>query len=153
MPERKNIEHYTKELKSSGQLLLANWKGNKAPNIQDRSNEIYNYWLQRMQKGRGTKYSLNRKKKVLARLKDGYSFEFILKAIDGCASSAFHMGDNEHGTIYDDLELICRSGEKLEQFAANLNSRRGLFENVGQTKTQRIQQQNRQHLENIEREV
>lgn len=60
----------------------------------------------------------DRVRAVRARLRDGYTERQILGAIDGCASSPFHIGENETGTRYDDLTLICRSGSKLEGFAA-----------------------------------
>lgn len=40
----------------------------------------------------------------------------LLEAVDGCRGSMFHMGQNDKHAIYDDLELICRSGEKVESF-------------------------------------
>jgi hypothetical protein len=51
--------------------------------------------------------------KVLARLREGYSVEDIRRAIDGAAKHAYV---NDRGVRYDDLELICRSGSKLEGF-------------------------------------
>lgn len=53
---------------------------------------------------------------VRGRLRDGYSLEQLKLAIDGCKASAFHMGDNGHRKVYDDLSLICRDGEHVEQF-------------------------------------
>jgi hypothetical protein len=73
-----------------------------------------------MQKGSQAKLTAKRKTKVSARLDDGYDVETILLAIDGCARSPYHMGKNDTGTVYDDLELICREGDKLEQFAHNV---------------------------------
>jgi hypothetical protein len=54
-----------------------------------------------------------RTSKVKARLKDGYTPEQIRIAIDGAARAAF-VADN--GKRFDDLELICRTGAKLEDF-------------------------------------
>lgn len=56
--------------------------------------------------------------KVQARLRDGYSEAFILRAIHGCARSTYHTGQNDEKRRYDDLTLICRNGSKLEQFAS-----------------------------------
>ena len=81
--------------------------------------QVFEYWVKAMKKTASTKLTVNRKKKIAARLKEGYSVDDILKAIDGCARSPHHMGANDTGSIYDDLELICRSGEKLEQFMNN----------------------------------
>lgn len=76
---------------------------------------VYAHWRERMGKPR----SLESKERTLAvvrRLRDGYTVADILRAIDGCASSRFHMGENDSGTVYNDLTLICRNGEKLESF-------------------------------------
>ena len=67
------------------------------------------------------KLTPKRKKLIEARLKDGYTLVDIQKAIDGCRASPFHMGQNEGGTVYDDIELICRNGEKLESFISRSN--------------------------------
>lgn len=79
---------------------------------------VFDYWCYRMNKGSKTKFSAKRKRLVDARLKEGRSVEDIRQAIDGCASSPFHMGlgPKSDGTVYNDLELICRNNEKLEQF-------------------------------------
>lgn len=46
-----------------------------------------------------------------------YEEETLLLAIEGCAASAFHAGDNDRGTVYNDLELILRSHANIERFA------------------------------------
>jgi uncharacterized phage protein (TIGR02220 family) len=89
-----------------------------APDSQKTSIvEIFDYWVDVMNKNKTTKLTAKRKSVVSARLKDGYKVSEIKSAIDGCAKSAFHMGDNNNGTVYDDLTLICRSGDKLEHFS------------------------------------
>lgn len=57
-----------------------------------------------------------RKKKIQARLEQGYSVEDIKLAILNCSKSDYHMGKNERGTVYNDIELICREPEKLDRF-------------------------------------
>ena len=57
-----------------------------------------------------------RKKKIEARLDQGYSVEDIKKAILNCSKSDYHMGKNDRGTVYNDIELICREPEKLDRF-------------------------------------
>ena len=77
--------------------------------------EIFNTWIQVMAKSRA-KLTPNRKAKIKARLKEGYTRDDIELAIMGCRASGFHMGDNPGRVKYNDIELICRSGEKLESF-------------------------------------
>ncbi len=63
-----------------------------------------------------SRFSGDKRHKVNMRLRDGYAPEDIIQAICGCSGSAWHMGDNDRDTKYDDLTLICRSGSKLEGF-------------------------------------
>jgi len=65
------------------------------------------------------KLTKDRTDKIRERLKEGYTVEDIKKAIDGCRASPHNMGDNERKTVYDDIELICRKGSKLEYFIHN----------------------------------
>ena len=81
--------------------------------------DVFEYWIGRMGKTRSV-FTQKRKSCIRARLKEGYTVEEIKRAIDGCASSPHHMGQNAAGTVYDDLTLICRSGDKLEWFANNI---------------------------------
>lgn len=46
-----------------------------------------------------------------------YDEETLLLAIEGCASSAWHAGDNDRGRAFDDLELILRDEAHIERFA------------------------------------
>lgn len=77
---------------------------------------IFDYWCQVMGRGAGTKLTPKRLKNIKARLADGYKVEEIKQAIDGCKMTPFNMGDNDRNTPFNDIELICREGEKLERF-------------------------------------
>jgi hypothetical protein len=74
--------------------------------------ELFDYWQQRCGHSQA-KATRGRLAKVRARLREGYTVEQIHRAIDGAAIGAFV---NDAGKRFDDLELICRSGEKLESF-------------------------------------
>ncbi len=74
--------------------------------------ELFRYW-QRECEHTAARPTPERLSKVVARLRDGYSAAEIRKAIDGAKHSAF---ENDDGKRFDDLELICRNGTKLEQF-------------------------------------
>ncbi len=56
-----------------------------------------------------------RMSKIRARLQEGYTEEQIRQGIEGAARSAFV---NDAGRVFDDIELICRNGSKLESFIA-----------------------------------
>lgn len=77
--------------------------------------EVFSYWQEVMDHPRA-KLTKGRRTKITARLEEGYTAEQIKQAIDGCKGSKYHMGENEQQSVYDDLTLICRNGEKLEIF-------------------------------------
>lgn len=74
--------------------------------------EIFEYWRKTC-RHTSAKRTRERLAKIKARLNEGYSEEDIRRAIDGAAHGAFV---NEQGKRFDDIELICRNGSKLESF-------------------------------------
>jgi uncharacterized phage protein (TIGR02220 family) len=82
----------------------------------------FDYWHSKMQKLPSVKLTAKRKTKITTRLSNGYTIEDIKTAIDNCSKSAFHMGENDRKTKYNDIELICRSDEKLESFRDMVNN-------------------------------
>lgn len=82
----------------------------------DVVSEIFEFWKTTMSLNQKTLLTPKRKKKIRDRLKEGYTIERIKNAIVGCSLSPFHQGQNDTHTKYNDIELICRSGEKLEFF-------------------------------------
>ena len=78
--------------------------------------ELFRYWQRRCGHTQA-RPTAERLRAVRARMAEGYSETDVRRAIDGCASSAWHRGENEQGRRFDDLTLICRSGSRLEGFA------------------------------------
>jgi hypothetical protein len=78
--------------------------------------EVFGHWVEVTGRNGRTKLTTMRRKAVAARLKEGYTVDDLRQAIDGCARSPFHQGQNDRQTKYDDLVLICRDGERVEQF-------------------------------------
>lgn len=78
--------------------------------------EIFVYWQQVLHHEKAQLDS-KRLKSIIARLAEGYAVERIKQAIRGICLSPYHMGKNEGGTVYDDIELICRSGAHVDRFA------------------------------------
>ena len=76
---------------------------------------VFNHWCAVMAKQSNTALSQKRKTLIGKILKD-YSFDDAIRAIDNCAKSPFHMGDNANGTKYNDINLIFRNPEKFENF-------------------------------------
>jgi hypothetical protein len=87
--------------------------------------EVFDYWQLRMDKPKAL-LTPKREKAIKGLVKLGYSLEQFQHAIDGCKSSAWHQGMNDRHTVYDDIELICRSGEKLESFINNIGTGAGV---------------------------
>lgn len=77
---------------------------------------IFEFWKTTMALNGSTLLTTKRKQKIKQRLAEGYTIERIQDAIRGCASSPFHQGHNDQRIKYNDIELICRSGEKIEFF-------------------------------------
>lgn len=59
-----------------------------------------------------------RERAIAARLADGYSVADLKAAVDGCLASPWHQGKNDRRAVFDDIELICRDGPKVDRFIA-----------------------------------
>jgi hypothetical protein len=79
--------------------------------------EIFDFWKQATGRNGSTHLTPNRRTAIKARLDEGRDVGFIKRAIANAATSPFHQGKNDQRRRYDDVTLICRNGEKLEQFA------------------------------------
>jgi hypothetical protein len=90
---------------------------NKSTTYSREVASIFTYWQTVMGKPKAI-LTADRRAKIQARLRDGYTEEQIKQGIDGCRASAWHMGENPNGKQYNDFDLICRNGSKLEQFIA-----------------------------------
>ena len=93
---------------------------NQESNMSAKANhsfDLFKYWCDVMGKNMSTsKLTPKRDKAIKARLKEGYTVEQVKQAIDGCRLDAFSMGQNDRQKPFNDIELICRTGEKLESF-------------------------------------
>lgn len=77
-------------------------------------NHVFAYWQKTFDHSRA-KLTQDRKTKIAARLRD-YSLDDLKRTIDGCKASAYHMGENDQGKVYDTIELLFRNGDKVESF-------------------------------------
>lgn len=59
------------------------------------------------------------RKRAIDRALGLYDEETLLLAIEGCAASAWHAGENDRGREFNDLELILRDESHIERFAAD----------------------------------
>ena len=92
----------------------------KNTNVEPRSTVLscFTYWQEKCGHPQA-KLTTDRRRKIAARLREGYTEADIRKAIDGAARAAFV---NDDGKRFDDIELICRSGSKLESFMARADA-------------------------------
>lgn len=90
-----------------------NNKGANAPVEADASTvrELFSLWQERCSH-ENAKFTDGRRRKITARLRDGYTPDDIRVAIEGAANAPFV----KDGKRFDDIELVCRNGEKLELF-------------------------------------
>lgn len=56
------------------------------------------------------------RKRIAARLCEGFSLDDLLMAIEGNHASPFHCGENADGKKYHSLELIFRNADKVTSF-------------------------------------
>lgn len=76
---------------------------------------VFSYW--QTQRGHErAKLDDKRKKAIKARLKDGYTVGDLCLAVDGISKSSYHMGQNDSRSVYDDIELICRTAVNVDKF-------------------------------------
>jgi len=88
--------------------------------IKENISNIFTFWKETLNHPKA-KFTPDRKVKIGARLKEGYTVKQCKEAILGCKASAYHMGANHNGRngepiIYDAIGLIFKNGGKLEQF-------------------------------------
>jgi hypothetical protein len=73
---------------------------------------IFRYWVAQLEKNaKTTTFGEKRRKAVLARLHEGYTPQYICRAIDGLAMSVYTAPG---GKRFDDLELVCRDEVQVE---------------------------------------
>lgn len=82
---------------------------------RDQVASVFDHWRQVMSHQKSV-MDAKRRKLIESRMKDGYTEEDLKSAIDGCARSSFHMGDNERQQRYDGLDLILRDAAHVDKF-------------------------------------
>ncbi len=94
----------------------------KAKTVSDEAISIvWEHWLAVMASKRAV-LDNNRKTVIGSAIYD-YGIEGCKQAIDGCASSPFHMGVNNQQVKYNSIGLIFRNAEKTEDFIQRADKR------------------------------
>jgi hypothetical protein len=112
-----SLTHDLPEAGDTGPYREPSVKPSENQQQTDSVSEIYEFWKRATSRNGSTQLTPGRRTAVKARLDEGRDIAFIKRAIANAATSPFHQGKNDQKRRYDDLTLICRNGEKLEQFA------------------------------------
>lgn len=120
-----HVVPFPKAKKETTSLVLSEVSDPKPRSEDPRIQEAFEYWRKVMGKNTNTILTPKRRRLIRDRLKEGYTLDDIKRAIDGCSQDAFNMGANDRSKPFNDIELICRSGEKLEGFRDALDAPSG----------------------------
>lgn len=120
-------------------------EGKKKGTLGNEVEGVFNFWVDTLGKRKGTKLGPKRRRNVEARLREGFSPRELCEAIVGVTLSPHHMGDNDRGPNgtgkpFNDLELICREPEKVEDFRdlyRQANRKRTAETNAGEKTNER----------------
>lgn len=91
-------------------------RAKKAAEQRAIAKRVVEHWVKRLHPG--AKVTEDRIKKVQARIREGFTEITLMRAVDGCAASDFHQGENKAGKVWDDIGLIFRDAAHVEKFAA-----------------------------------
>lgn len=80
--------------------------------------EVFEHWVFMFGHNRNRCALGPTRKRAIEKALELYGVETLLLAVEGCASSAWHAGDNDRQRPYQDLQLILRDEEHVERFAA-----------------------------------
>jgi hypothetical protein len=83
--------------------------------MKDLVSRIFTHW-QVIHEAARSKLDQKRDKAIRDRIRDGYTEQDLIDAIEGCALSEFHMGGNDRRQKYNDLCLICRDAAHVDKF-------------------------------------
>ena len=78
--------------------------------------KLFDFWKKTMQLNGRHQLTKERRAAVERQLKAGYSSREIAEAIVGCSLTPHNMGKNDREELFNDLELICRTGKNVERF-------------------------------------
>ena len=104
--------------------------------------QVFEHWKTIMGHERA-RLDMARARVIKQRFRDGYTLEDLCLAIDGCAASAFHMGENDRGQVYDSVTLILRDADHVDKFIRAGERAHQMIEQSQRRKEQERQEQTR----------
>jgi hypothetical protein len=86
-----------------------------APSEPDNVAVVFTSWL--ASTGRSARTVLDdKRRRLITKALDAYPLQDVLDAVRGWDHSAHHRGDNDTGTVYNDLGLLLRDAANVERF-------------------------------------
>lgn len=86
--------------------------------VADEPQIVFDHWVATMKSKSAVRCVFSdKRRRLISRRLDEYDLATCLAAIDGCAASDFHMGQNSRNRAYNSIELIFRDAEHVERFA------------------------------------
>jgi len=90
----------------------------RASTAETAAERVFWHWVWMLGKAPGRVVLGPSRRRVIERALDmGYGEDTLKLAVDGCAGSRWHAGENDRGTPFDDLELILRDERHIEAFS------------------------------------
>ena len=84
---------------------------------QTAVDRVFGHWVYMLHKSPRRTALGPKRRRAIEQMLALYEEETLLLAIEGCAASAWHAGENDRGRAFDDLELILRDEPHVERFA------------------------------------
>ncbi len=81
----------------------------------DEARQVFDAWIISTGRTGRTVFSAERKRIIHNALKV-FPLADLLDAVEGWRFSAHHRGENESGTVYNDIELLLKSAKQVEKF-------------------------------------
>ncbi len=82
--------------------------------VADNVTRVFDAWQSSTGKTRAV-LDAKRRSKITNALKR-FDVDELIDAVRGWQHSPYHCGENEHGTVYNDLDLLLRDAKHVEQF-------------------------------------
>jgi uncharacterized protein YcbK (DUF882 family) len=110
--ELPQTETLTKTLTKTKEPLSTSGKPKR--DLTAEARQVFDHWVRVWEKRSTAKFDGARKTNTLARLRSGYTVAELCEAVSGYRNSAHHMGANDQGKKWDDLELFMRSSRHVD---------------------------------------
>lgn len=86
-----------------------------SPSATDPASQVFEAWIEAAGKTGRTVLTPERRRLIQKQLKN-YPLADVIDAVRGWRHSAHHRGENDRGTVYNDLELVLRDAKHVEMF-------------------------------------